>query len=274
MMSAPVTPAAQRRIRGFLLTTVSHTTHTMRSWASETHRQDELVWSTVGVMRVHAGDAVWTVPQQRAVWVPAGVPHTIEVSADTILQATFVAPGAAPHLPPVPTVVELLPAIRELLLLNASTPLPRESRLRLQELVLDLLRPSPAPHVDLRMPLSPRLLRIAERIVAAPAAADTTAEWAARAGTSPRELSRAFAAETGLSLTQWRIRARVRASIVLLGSGHTVAATARRVGYANPSTFIEHFRAVMGSTPAAHFAERPVRESTPERVAKSSTSGT
>lgn len=245
---------APKRIRGFLLTTVQYMTHSMRSWVVEAHREDELVWSTAGVMRVRAGDEIWTVPPQRAVWIPAGVEHTIDASAETVLKATFVQNGAAPHLPRVATVVELLPAVREMLLLNAEAPMPTETRLRLQALALELLAPSPVAHVDIRMPETPSLLQIAEQILSFPGASDTTEQWAMRIGVSPRELSRAFAAETGLSLTQWRIRARVRASLVLLGSGETVVATARTLGYANPSTFIEHFRGVLGKTPAAYFA--------------------
>ncbi len=254
--NTPVPPPRHLR-GGFLLTTVRHTTQMATSWVAEEHAADELVWSTAGVMRVHAGESVWTVPAHRAVWVPAQVPHTIEASGDTILHATSLAQGAAPHLPRTPVVVELLPAVRELLLLNASSPLPSETRLRLQQLIVELLQPAPGAQVDLRFPESARLLRVAEQIVDTPGDTTTTEQWAERVGLSARELARAFLAETGLSLTQWRIRARVRASLVLLASGHTVAATARGLGYASVSTFIEHFRSILGATPAAYFADSP-----------------
>lgn len=242
------------RIRGFLFTTERHTAHRTRSWAEARHARDELVWSTSGVMRVAAGDQLWTVPAHRAVWLPAGQPHAIEVSADTVLHATYFARGAAPQLPRGPVVVELLPAVRELLLLNTASPLPPATRMRLQELAIELLVPAPTAQVDLRMPETPRLRHVAEGVLADLAAADSTAAWADRVGLPARELSRAFAAETGLSVTQWRIRARVRASLVPLGSGQPVVATARTLGYASASTFIAHFRSVLGVTPAAYFA--------------------
>lgn len=245
---------APQRIRGFLLTSVRHESRSIRAWQAETHREDELIWSTAGVARVRAEDSVWTVPAQRAVWVPGGVPHTIETSADSLFYATFLEPGVAAHLPRQAMIVELIPAVRELLLLNAEAEMPTETRLRLQRLVIELLRPSPGAQVDIRMPETPSLLFVAERILEAPADADTTADWADRVGLPARDLSRAFLAETGLSLTQWRIRARVRASLVPLASGQTVAATARGLGYANPSTFIGHFRHIVGSTPAAYFS--------------------
>lgn len=246
---------ASKRIRGFLLTSVRHASRSVRSWDVETHREDELIWSTAGVARVRAGDAVWTVPAQRAVWIPSGVPHTIETSADSLFYATFLEPGVAAHLPREAMIVELIPAVRELLLLNAEVDMPTETRLRLQRLVIELLQPSPGAQVDLRLPETPRVQFVAEQILADPAGDETTADWADRVGMPARELSRAFVAETGLSLTQWRIRARVRASLVPLASGQTVVATARGLGYANPSTFIEHFRAIVGTTPAAYFTD-------------------
>lgn len=246
---------AHKRIRGFLLTSVRHASRSIRAWDVETHREDELIWSTAGVARVRAGDSVWTVPAQRAVWVPSGVPHTIETSADSLFYSTFLEPGIAAQLPRRAMIVELIPAVRELLLLNAEVDMPTETRLRLQRLVIELLRPSPGAQVDLQLPETPRVLFVAEQILESPADADTTADWAERIGMPARELSRAFVAETGLSLTQWRIRARVRASLVPLASGQTVAATARGLGYANPSTFIEQFRDVVGSTPAAYFQD-------------------
>lgn len=244
---------APKRIRGFLLTSVRHASRSIRAWDVETHREDELIWSTAGVARVRAGDSLWTVPAQRAVWVPGGVAHTIETSADSLFYSTFLEPGIAAQLPRHAMIVELIPAVRELLLLNAEAEMPTETRLRLQRLVIELLRPAPGAQVDLRMPEAPTVRFVAERILAAPADADTTVDWADRIGMPARELSRVFVEETGLSLTQWRIRARVRASLVPLASGQTVAATARMLGYANPSTFIEQFKGVVGSTPAAYF---------------------
>lgn len=260
-LNVPVAGAVARdrvrdRIRGFLLTTERHTTQSMRSWTSERHARDELIWSTAGVIRVRTDDAIWTVPAHRAVWVPEGVSHTIEAAADTILHATFVARGAAVHLPREAVVVEMLPTIRELLLLNAECPLDPETRMRVQGLALELLRPAPSAQVDLQMPESPRLRLVAERILDAPHDFRATEHWAERAGLPAREFVRGFVAETGLSFTQWRIRARVRASLLLLGSGTPVVAVAKRLGYANASTFIDHFRVAVGTTPAAYFSGR------------------
>lgn len=222
----------------------------------QVHEYDELIWTTAGVMRVSAAGAVWTVPPHRAIWIPRRIPHTIDVAADTVLHATFFGHDVVRHLPEGVVIVEMLPAVRELLLLNAAEAMPDEIRTRLQQLVVELLRPTPSAHVDLTMPESPRPLFVAERILASLASSDTTEQWALRVGMPARQLAQAFKKETGLSLTQWRIRARVRASLVMLGSGQPVATTARRLGYSSTSTFIDHFRSIVGTTPAAYFEAR------------------
>src|SRR5690348_5345757 len=40
---------------------------------------DQLIYAASGVMTVHTGDGVWVVPPDRAVWVPSGVVHRIEM---------------------------------------------------------------------------------------------------------------------------------------------------------------------------------------------------
>lgn len=235
---------------GFLLTTVRFDVPRLHSWTDATHHHDELIWATSGMITVRTPEGVWDCPANRGVWVPHGVPHSIDASADTALQATFFAPDTT-TLPYTVGAVELLPAVRELLLLNADRAMPDDIRLRLQALVVDLLTPVPDTVVDLRMPVSPRMSAVARRILSRLDAAETTADWAALAGMPERELVRGFTAETGLSPARWRIRARVRASLPLLRSGVPVTATARRLGYRSSGTFAEQFRQIMGRTPGA-----------------------
>lgn len=245
----------------YLLTTVEFPMSRLHTWTDEVHRRDELIWVTSGVITVRTPSGVWDCPPGRAIWVPQGVPHTIDAAADSVVQATFFAPGVVAEAaadgctrldPDVVTVVDLLPAVRELLVLNAESDMPVVSRLRLQHLVVDLLGPVRDTSVEVLMPQSPRLRTVADRILSRLDAKDATADWAALVGMTPRELVRSFTVETGVSPTQWRIRARVRASLPLLRSGLPVASTARRLGYRSAGTFSEHFRQVMGGTPGTY----------------------
>lgn len=240
---------------GFLLTTVRFDVPRLHTWTDSTHRRDELIWVTSGMVTVRTPAGVWDCPGHRGIWVPHGVPHSIDAAADTALQATFFAPGAT-GLPAEVVVVDLLPAVRELLLLNADRAMPENTRHHLQQLVADLLAPAPDTAVDLRMPTSPRMSVVARRILSRLDAAETTDDWASLVGVPVRELVREFTAETGLSPARWRIRARVRASLPLLRSGVPVAATARRLGYRSCGTFAEQFRQITGRTPGAFSRDR------------------
>ncbi len=245
----------EARIRDFLLTTVQHATPSPRSWTEAVHDHDELLWVSWGVASVRTPSQLHTLGTRQAFWVPRGTPHSIEAAAESTLQATFFADDVT-KLGSAPTLMNLSPAVRELLLLNAAEPMPDDVRFRLQRLVIDLLIDLPVSPVELRMPVSPYLVRAAEAILSDPADQTATSEWAHRLGIPARRLSQAFAEQTGHSLTQWRIRARLRAAVVLLESGTPVVDTAARLGYASVSTFIEHFRTVLGSTPGAYSVHR------------------
>lgn len=248
---APLPPPID--FRGFFLATEQYRAQGARRWPDSTHRDDELLWSSSGTVTVEADGLLWTVPAGYGLWVPAGVTHTIRASSESLLCGTFVAACTDHAMPATVSGVFVPVAARELLLLNAdaSAEMPVEVRRRLQRVVIDLVHPVPTETLDIRLPRSPELRAIAEGIIADPADARSTEAWAQRAGVNARRLAAEFREETGWSLTGWRIRARVRAALVPLGAGQPVTAVSRSLGYASPSTFIDHFRAVTGSTPAA-----------------------
>ena len=75
-------------------------------------------------------------------------------------------------------------------------------------------------------------------------------------GLSRRQLERVFRADTGLSLGQYRERARLLAALPRLAAGEPVARVATDVGYATPSAFGAMFRRVLGVSPTAYFSGR------------------
>jgi len=60
---------------------------------------------------------------------------------------------------------------------------------------------------------------------------------------------RLFRAETARSFDEWRTRARLLRSAMLLTSGHTVTQAALLVGYQSLSAFITAYRKAFGITP-------------------------
>src|SRR5207248_701989 len=75
-----------------------------------------LIYASDGVMNVHTADGSWIVPPHRAVWVPAGVERSIEVSAGLAMRSLYFKPTLARWLPHECCVVNVPPLLRELIL--------------------------------------------------------------------------------------------------------------------------------------------------------------
>jgi len=202
----------------------------------------------------------WVVPPDRAVWVPAGVRHSIAVSHRVRMRSLYILPERAPDLPASCRVAAVTPLLRELIL--RATELPRlydEAGWpgRLIAVLLDELRRLPSVPLDLPQPTEPRLQRVTEALLADPADGRSLAAWARQAGASPRTLARLFLRETGLSFGAWRQRARLLQAVARLAAGQAVTAVALDVGYDSPSAFIAAFRRTFGTTPRRYL--RPDR---------------
>lgn len=239
---------------GYLLTTRTFDVEESVRWPEHAHIEHELLWSDAGMARVEAEGRLWAIPPSLAVWVPAGTVHAASAQRGARVRATyFVATAQDEHvLPRVVTAVAMTEALRALLGHNLDGDVDEGARIRLQRVILDLVLPAPRETFDLVMPRSPHLLMVADAILDDPADARTTADWAYECGLHARTLARQFEAETGITLTQWRILARLQWSVRELVQGRSVVSVARAVGYRNPSTFIDHFRTVTGQTPAEY----------------------
>ncbi|WP_309117159.1 helix-turn-helix domain-containing protein [Saccharothrix sp.] len=83
----------------------------------------------------------------------------------------------------------------------------------------------------------------------------TPATIAARAGMSTRTLNRRFREQTGTTPVRWLVRSRVRrAQHLLEATAHTVDRIAAEVGFGSTTTFRDHFKDVVGTTPNAYRA--------------------
>lgn len=260
----------------WLLTTRDFDVRDEMEWDLQAHADHELLWSTAGTVTVEAAGQLWVVPPALAIWLPAGLAHRVRAQSGAVTLATYVgvaaleAHTADPEQWRAVAGVPMTGSLRELLMANHWEEMPAEQRARLQRVILDRIRPVRAASVALPMPADPELLWVAREIIRDPAENATVEAWAARLNVSGRTLMRRFSRETGMSLTQWRILARVRRSLIELAEGAPVVAVARSLGYANPGTFIDLFRQVTGQTPAAYFRALGVAEGgvvkKPERV--------
>jgi len=222
------------------------------------HRWAQLVYASEGVMTVQTEDGTWVVPSHRAVWIPAGVSHSITMSGWVSMRTLYLVPRLAMTLPGRCCVVAVSPLLRQLILhVISEGPLRRDApaHRRLIAFLLDQLRALPAVPLELPLPRDGRALRAAVRLRDDPGAAASVDTIAREAGASRRTLERIFQTETGMSLGRWRQQARLLHAMRLLAGGESVTTTALEVGYDSVSAFIAAFSTVLGTTPGRYYRQ-------------------
>lgn len=223
-------------------------------WSDHSHAEHCLIWSESGAISVECDGQVWMAALGLGIWVPAGTVHRIMADGGSLLSVTYFNASRTSVSWTGVTAIGLTGVVRELMLCNKTVAMPTERRLRLQALTVDLLTPVETASLTIRLPTHPMLRQVADAIIDNPADARTSEDWADELRISARTLARGFVRETGSTLTQWRILVRMRSAIIDIGAGVPVAAVARRLGYANRSTFIDLFRRTTGHAPTAYFA--------------------
>src|SRR5690348_16061931 len=168
---------------------------------SHTHDVHQLAWAAQGVISVAAAGGVWVLPATRALWIPAGTPHTLE-GGPAVVRAVYL--DRSPRGWHRPTPVAVTPLLRELAGHLARLQLrggegPDAARRRAEAVVLDLLEPVDAETIHVPMPADPRAARVAAAVLEAPGDPRDLAAWGRAAGASGRTLARLFTAETGMS---------------------------------------------------------------------------
>lgn len=225
------------------------------------HERAQLIYATAGVMTVTTGEASFTIPPQRAVWVPAGVVHESVCKSDIVLRTLYIDPSAEERLPHHPQVLEISPLLRELIVEACDMPLEydelgREGRIMrviLDEIVEAATRA--AHSLCIPMPTTPRLAKICRTIMVEPAGEADIDVFAAAAGMSRRTFTRAFRTETGMSFNSWLQQVRLAEALSLLSQGQSVTTVAFDVGYNSASAFTAMFRRTFGVAPRGYFAD-------------------
>ena len=228
------------------------------------HADAQLVFALQGVMQVHTGDAQWTIPPQRALWMPAARRHAIHLLSRTEMRSVYFSPALLGHVADFARrddvhVITTSPLIRELvagLFVRQRAP---AMRAQMAGLLLQALTESPCLPTQLPMPTSPRLQAALAGLAVADCGRLSLGEAASRAAMSERSFSRHFSAGLGLSFRDWRQRARLVASLDLLASPRAVKEIAALLGFADAAAYVSSFKALMGCTPG-EFRAGPTHE--------------
>ena len=220
--------------------------------APHQHIRDQLVFAVRGTMRVRTNREAWIVPPDRAVYIPSGVTHAINIRGALEMRTLYIVPSAAPDLPRSATVVEVSDLLRSLILALSAEPVLYDEAARggaLATLILSEIITARSLPLGLPLPRDPRLARICKAILADPAERLTLDGWAEQAGASPRTLARLFSRETRMSFGAWRRQVRLQSAIEQIVAGEQVDLVAARTGYRSASAFTAAFRRALGVLP-------------------------
>ena len=219
------------------------------------HERAQLIYDTAGTMRVSTDDGVWVVPPQRALWMPAGVDHSIGMLSDLTMRTLYLRDDAAASMPQACRVLAVTPLLRELIVRATELPVQYDESGpagHVVALILTELHGLQSLPLQLPMPSDPRLRTLCRTLLDSPGDPRTLEEWAQTSNASARTLARRFQSETGLSFGAWRQQARVLEARGRLGSGAPVTPVALDLGYDSVSAFSAMFHRATGAPPSAY----------------------
>jgi AraC-like DNA-binding protein len=220
------------------------------------HPEDQLIFASKGVMTVRTKQGIWVVPPLRAVWIPAGTPHSVAMSGMVSMRTLYFLPKIVRKLPSKCFVMNVSSFLRELILhackfpkLNRKIPAQK----RIIELTVDQLTAANSIPLQLPHPLDSRAVRIVEALLADPAEEKTLERLSKDCGASKRTVQRLFLAQTKMTFGKWRQQLRLLHAMRLIAAGAKVTGAALDAGYNSPSAFISMFRKQLGTTPKRYF---------------------
>ncbi len=227
-----------------------------REYASHQHKRGQLFCVKTGLVRVQTEQAHWLSPPQRAIWIPAGMPHQVSLYGAINGWSLLFKPDLSPALPAeatVFTVSDLLEALVRRMLAAAQTELNQTLLVALDTLLLDEISRARQVPLSLVMPEDKRLRKIALAICQQASRAQTMQQWASWAGLSERNLSRLWQQQIGISFRSWCQQADLLKAIEWLAQGLSIQTISDQLGYAHASNFIALFQRYYGNSPARMF---------------------
>lgn len=222
------------------------------------HEEGELLLVSRGQVTLDADDSRWFVPPNCALWIPAGMEHSMAGEGDVEVHGLLISDSQ----PDFPTdrcrTFGVSPLLRALVIEMSNLP----GRIdvhgpygRLVRTMLDQLKMAPPGPLQMVMPDDEKLRQIADHWLTDPADRTTIAGWAKRIGMSERTMHRVLLKETGMSFGRWRRHFHILLALQHLNQGSSVQNVAYYLGYDSSSTFVAMFRKAVGKAPLKFLAD-------------------
>ena len=194
-------------------------------------------------------------PLMKALWLPAGVVHSIYSPRPFYLHALYFEPGSI-RTDTEPQILGLDNLVRELVLFLCAAPRASQRGLKHAHafaLLRELLPEARPESFTLPRPRSERARKLADYLTAHPQDGRALEIVAAEVGgASLRTFERLFLDETKLSLAAWRRQSRLLTSLSLLAEGKSIKEVARAVGYDSVGAFSTAFKQCFGVSPSGY----------------------
>lgn len=223
------------------------------------HGRDQLLFAEYGTMLVVTAEGAWVVPPNAAVWIPAGIVHSIRMQSPVGTRSAYFTTNAAQRFAVRCQVIGVSSLLRALLIAAAELPTDYEidSRSgRIMALIVDEMLNSTDLPLCVPFPNDHALAEICRKFLDAPTVNATVDEWACQLAMSRRTFTRYFRDKTGLSFAEWKRRACLQAALPRLINGATVTTTAMDLGYSSVAAFSTMFTRHFGRSPRTFARDR------------------
>jgi AraC-like DNA-binding protein/quercetin dioxygenase-like cupin family protein len=227
------------------------------------HGRSQLLYALSGVVTVATSEGRWMVPPEHALWIPAGVSHSVETLGLVMMRSLYVVADAIAGLPERCRVVGMTGLMRNLIVEAVTLPFdyaPESRAALVMALILQEIPRLPEKPLGLPFPTDPRLAELCRRFIEAPSPRAKIDDWADALAMSRRTFTRAFRRETGVSLSTWRQQCCLLAALPRLASGEPVTRVAFDLGYDSAAAFTTMFKRMLGAPPRFYFREAPGTE--------------
>ncbi|RYX82306.1 AraC family transcriptional regulator [bacterium] len=221
------------------------------------HSRSQLLYVETGSIMTSTSEGRWMVPTKYALWIPAGVEHSVEIFSRCSMKSVYISPDAITGLAENVRVLGLTPLalnlMDEAMKISDNVPCTPREHLLLELLIHETPR-LPEQPLGLPFPSEPRLAALCRGFLETPSPHDTIDDWASKMAMSRRTFTRAFLRETGISFSVWRQQACLLAAIPRLSNGEPVTIIALDLGYDSPAAFTTMFKRMLGTPPRSYFA--------------------
>jgi AraC-like DNA-binding protein len=223
--------------------------------ALHTHRRGQLLRAVAGVIVVSTPQGAWVAPPQRAVWIPAGVPHAVRMIGAVTTRSLMVAETGALSRWRTCRVIVVSPLLAALVGEAVEVPVEYDEdsrdgllmRLLLEEIARAALVPLVVP-----FPADPALAARCHAFLERPDARATIDAWSDALALNRRSFTRLFRKQTGMSFAEWRQQACLSVALPRLATGDAITTIAFDLGYESPASFAAMFKRIVGSSPSQY----------------------